>query len=567
MKKKSCKSFLLPKGKTRKLLLITKLSLLLMITTVFSVSAGVYSQSVRVDLKLENASLEKVFQSIQEQTEFDFFYKNEYLPKDKFISKTYTNAKIDKVLDDVLEGTGLIYRVLNTDIIITKGHGAGSGSTGLFDQQPTRTITGTVTDDTGQPLPGVSVVVKGTTNGTVTNDNGVYSLNVPENADVLTFSFVGFKSQDVQLNNRTNIDLQMEQDIIGLDEVIAVGYGTMKKSDLTGSVQRVDAEQYATQQTTNMLEMLSGTVAGFNSSQGTSAAGGGTMEIRGPTSLAANNEPLIVLDGVIYNGNIGDINPNDIESIDILKDASSSAIFGARSASGVLIVTTKRGQMSKPTINFSAKAGLVGVTHQMYPQTPEEYLIARGDFWADLFQDKPAYYYTNPNELPSNISIEEWKSYDVTPSDDVVQLWFDRLGTKQIEVDNYKAGKTVDWYDLVFRNGLRQDYDVSLSGGTQSLRYYWSLGYTDNKGVVLGDDYKNVRSRINIDADVTSFLTVGANVQFADRDQSSQQANLGQAIRVSPFGNIYEEDGKTLTFYPYDERQVQNPLLYHNLQG
>lgn len=426
-----------------------------------------------------------------------------------------------------------------------------------------KTVTGNITGEDGEPMPGVTVIVKGTTNGTVSNTDGNYSIQVPDNSSVLVFSFIGMKSQEIEVGNQNSIDVQLSQDVIGLEEVIAVGYGTMKKSDLTGSVQRVDVTQYETQQATSMIEMLNGTVAGFNSNQGTSAAGGGSMEVRGPTSLAANNSPLIVLDGVIYNGSIGDINPNDIESIDILKDASSAAIFGARSASGVLIVTTKRGKSSKPTINFTTKIGVTGLTNHMRPQSPEEYLESRGDYWADVNQDKPEHYYTDPNNLPSGVSLDEWKNYDATPSDDPVQMWFDRMGMTQIELDNYKAGKTVDWYNEVYRNGIRQDYDMSLSGGSNSLQYYWSIGYTDNQGVQLGDDYKNIRSRVNIDADVTDFLKVGVNAQFADRDQSSQNASLGNAISASPYGNIYEEDGVTLTFYPHGDAMSQNPLLYY----
>jgi len=563
MKKKRINAFPSSGRISKKLFLIMKLSLLLMLAAVINVTASVYSQTVRIDLELENADLIKVFQSIQEQTEFDFFYKNEYLPAGKTITKSYKNAKIDKILNDVLAGTGLIYRVLDTDIVVTKQQDFDSETDDSFTRQQGKTITGTVVDENDQPLPGVTVLVPGTTIGTVTQADGSFTLDVPSDTESLTFSFIGLKTREVELGNQLTFNIQMEQDVIGLEEVIAVGYGTMKKSDLTGSVQRVDVAKYETQQTTSMIEMLNGTVAGFNSNQGTSAAGGGSMEVRGPTSLKANNSPLVVLDGVIYNGSIGDINPNDIESIDILKDASSAAIFGARSASGILIVTTKRGRTSKPTINFTTKIGVTGLTNHMRPQTPEEYTTSRGDYWADVNPDKPEHYYTDPNNLPAGLSIEEWKNYDTTPSDDPVQMWFDRMGMTQIELDNYKAGKTVDWYEEVYRNGIRQDYDLSLSGGSQSLRYYWSAGYTDNQGVQLGDDYKNIRSRINIDADVTDFLKVGVNAQFADRDRSSQNASLGNAISASPYGNIYEEDGVTLTFYPHGDAMSQNPLLYY----
>ncbi|MCG6190522.1 TonB-dependent receptor [Maribellus maritimus] len=510
-----------------------------------------YSQDARVSLNIKNSSVGEVLRDIEEQTDYFFLYNNKLVDVNRLVTVNCKDRKVENVLEQIFDGTDVDFVLKDRMIVLTN----------QLEQQIK--VTGKVTDSNGVPLPGVTVLVPGTTIGAVTNPDGTFELEIPSKAESLTFSFIGLKTQEVELNNRTNIDVQMEEDVIGLDEVIAVGYGVMKKSDLTGSVQRVNAEQYAAQQNTSMIEMLNGTVAGFNSTQGTSAAGGGSMEVRGPTSLAADTNPLVVLDGVIYNGNIGDINPNDIESIDILKDASSAAIFGARSASGILIVTTKRGQTSKPTVNFSTKIGVTGLTHHMRSQSPEEYLQSRGDYWADVNQDKPDYYYTNPNNLPDGLAIEEWKNYDATPSDDVIQMWFDRMGMTQIELDNYKAGKTVDWYDQVYRNGLRQDYDLSLSGGTALLKYYWSFGYTDNEGVTLGDDYKNVRSRVNIDADVTDFLKVGANVQYADRDQSSQSTSLGNAISASPYGNIYEEDGKTLTFYPHGDNTSLNPLLYY----
>ncbi|MCF6356647.1 MAG: SusC/RagA family TonB-linked outer membrane protein [Draconibacterium sp.] len=540
-----------------------RLSLILMLAAVLNVTASVYSQTVRIDLELKEASLEKVFQSIQEQTEFDFFYKNEYMPEDKTITKSYKNAKIDKVLDDVLEGTGLIYRVMNKDIVVTKGVSSDEGREALLAQQESKTITGTITDENGEPLIGVTVFVKGTTIGAVSNIDGIFHLIVPNDTEVLTFSFIGMKTVEITLDNQLSVNVQMEQDVIGLDEVVAIGYGTMKRSDLTGSVQRVNAAQYGTQQATSMIEMLNGTVAGFNSNQGTSAAGGGSMEVSGQTSLKSSNRPLIVLDVVTYNGSIGYINPGDIESVDILKDASSAAIFGARSASGILIVTTKRGKTSKPTINFTSKIGVAGITKHMYPQSPEQYTESRGDYWADVNSNKPDHYYTDPDNLPPGLTLEEWMNFDTTPSDDPQQMWFDRMGMTQIELDNYKAGKTTDWYDKVVRKGLRQDYDLSLSGGTQAIKYYWSIGYTDNEGVTLGDDYRNIRSRINLDADVTDFLKVGVNVQYADRDQSSQSTNLGNAIGASPYGNMYEEDGVTLTFYPHGDNTSQNPFLYY----
>jgi len=244
MKKKSI-DFLRLGRNLKKLLLIMRLSFILMLAAVFNVTASVYSQTVRVDLELKDATLEEVFQSIQEQTEFDFFYKNEHLPSNKIINLKFSNAKIDEVLDEVLDGTGLIYRVLNKDIVITKGEKSDSGSEELFAQQQTKNITGKVTDENGLPLPGVTVVAKGTTRGTVTDVEGVYNLPVPENTDVITFSFIGFKKQDIQLENRTSVYVQMVSDVIGLEEVVAIGYGVAKKigfnwSNYAGENRRIE---------------------------------------------------------------------------------------------------------------------------------------------------------------------------------------------------------------------------------------------------------------------------------------------------------------------------------------
>lgn len=424
-------------------------------------------------------------------------------------------------------------------------------------------VKGQVTSESdNQGLPGVSVVVRGTSHGTVTDSGGNYEIEVMDQNIVLVFSFVGSESQEILIGNRRILDVVLKPSLQQLDEVVVVGYGTMKKSDFTGAVQRVDATKYETQPITNMVEMLNGTVAGFNSDQATTAMGGGSMEIRGPTSLAANGDPLIILDGVIFNGSIQDINPSDIESIDILKDASSAAIFGSRSAAGVLLVTTKKGRTSKPTISFSSSTGIVGVTHHMKPFGPSEYLQSRADLFKRLHANKPEHYYTNPDDLPSGISVDEWMNYDNTPSGDPEEMWLGRLVVSPKERENYLSGNLTDWYGKVFRNGIRQDYDASISGGTNDLRYYVSSGYTHNEGITLGDEFKTFRSRVNIDADLSSFLKIGVNAQYSDRDQGFERITLESAIAQSPFTQIYGDDG-TMLMYPNDDALVTNPFVYY----
>jgi len=428
-----------------------------------------------------------------------------------------------------------------------------------------RIVSGKVTssgDDTG--IPGVNILVKGTGIGTVTDVEGNYSLSIPQLPNPsLLFTAIGFISQEIAVSNQSIIDIELAEDVQALDEVIVVGYGTQKKSDFTGAVQRVDAQNFQTQPLTNLTEMLTGTVAGFNSNQGTTAEGGGSLEIRGPTSLGANNEPLIVLDGVIYNGNIGDINPNDIQIIDNLKDASSAAIFGSRSASGVLIVTTKKGRTAKPSIHFSSKIGVAGLTNHMRSFGPDGYLAVRGDLFRRIHgANRHPSYYDNPNNLPSGISVDQWMNFDATPTGEPEGMWLNRLVVSPIEQGNYRAGRITNWYDEIFQNGIRQDYDANISGGSENLRYYFSTGYTQNNGVTLGDKFNTFRSRVNIDADLSNFLKIGVNAQFADRDQGFETISLNQAIAQSPFTQIYGEDGAML-LYPNDDALVTNPFIHY----
>lgn len=426
-------------------------------------------------------------------------------------------------------------------------------------QQPQRKIiTGSVKDVKGFPLPGVSVILKGTTTGTVTGTDGNFELQVPGDANTLVFSFVGMKTQEVSVVSVSTVNVVLEEETLGIEEVVAIGYGTMKKSDLTGSVQRVNAADFRTQAMTQVTEMLTGTIAGFNANQSTSAQGGSSMEIRGPTSLNAGTSPLIVLDGVIYNGTLRDINPYDIESVDILKDASSAAVFGAKAASGVVIITTTKGRTGKPTINFSTKLGLTDSYNQRRGLGPEEYVQFRQDYFRQLFPNQNYHFYTHPDDLPSEMTIQQWRALSAsTPLEDNVKEWMARMRFFPTEQKNYLAGKTMDMYDEVFRTGLRQEYDLSISGGTEVVKYYWSIGFNDNEGIRVGDRFSTVRSRLNADFKIVDWLSAGVNVQFSDRDDTSVPASLSFYVN-SPYGEMFDDAGN-LVRYPHGHSD--NPLL------
>ena len=424
-------------------------------------------------------------------------------------------------------------------------------------------VSGKVTSESGEGLPGVNIMLKGTTSGSITDVDGNYRIPSASRQDTLVFSFIGFLTQEVPINNRSTVDVVMSEDIVSLEQVVVIGYGEQKKSDLTGAVERLDAEKFKNQSITQVSEMLTGTMAGFYANQGALAAGGTSLEIRGQTSLKANTEPMVVLDGVVYNGSLKDINPNDIESIDILKDASSAAVFGARAASGVILITTKKGKSGKPTINFSTKVGIAEATRDLKPLNAEEFLKFRADYFREGAIGNPSipeHFYTAPDKLPDDITVEEWRNYSSSPNADPLTEYYQRLNLYPTEQENALAGKTIDWYPEVMTEGVRQTYDLSIGGGTDNVKYFWSVGYLDNEGIIRGDKYAAIRSRLNVDFTVTDWLNVGANTQFSERDESSVPASLGLMYIASPFGNKYNEDG-SLNLRPHDDPSAYNPLM------
>lgn len=427
----------------------------------------------------------------------------------------------------------------------------------LSPQAQALTVTGTVEDANGQTIPGVNVIERGTTNGTTTDFEGKFTINLQNENSVLVFSFIGYVSQEITLNGRTVIDITMAEELTELDEVVVIGYGTAKKSDLTGSVANVNVESFKTQPMVQFTDMLAGTVAGFNANQGTSAAGGASIEIRGPKSLSAGTDPLIVLDGVIFTGSLRDINPNDIQSIDILKDASSAAVFGSKAAAGVILITTKKGRTGKPTINFSSKLGITESNNQRRGLNPQEYIQFRQDYFRQMFPSIDYHFYTHPDEIPSDMTIDEWRALSSSPVADNTLEWMGRLRLFPEEQANYLEGETMDMYDEVFRKGLLQEYDVSIGGGSENVTYYWSIGYNNNEGIRVGDQYSSIRSRLNVDFQITEWLNVGMNTQFSDRDESTVPASLDFYVN-SPYGEMWDANGN-LKRYPHGHSN--NPLL------
>ncbi len=434
-----------------------------------------------------------------------------------------------------------------------------------FQQVQSLEIRGKVlASETNEPLAGVTIAVKGKNKSTASDEQGNFSLEVNQ-GDKLTFTMMNYSPHEMTVTQaQSNLLIKLQSTTSDLDEVVVIGYGTAKRSDLTGSIARVDARDYQNQPTTQLTEMLNGTVAGFNSNQSTSSAGGGSMEIRGPKSLNASTSPMIVLDGVIYNGSLSDINPADIETMDILKDASSTAVYGARAAAGVIQVTTKKGLTGTPRINLEANVGVSSLMHAFKTYDGQGYVDFRTDVMRAYNSSKPNYYYNNPDNLPDGISLETWRKASNNPQSDNTKEWLSRLNFYQIEVDNYLAGNEIYWLDEVFKRGVKQNYDLSISGGADKVKYYWSLGYQGNEGITHGDEFNIIRSRLNTDFTINDWLSAGVNAQFADRNQQSIIPSINSMFLMSPYGSQYDDDGN-LIWYP-NSFALATPLI-NNLGG
>ena len=445
-------------------------------------------------------------------------------------------------------------------------------------------IKGKVTDSRNNPVEGASVMVSGTKQGAMTDSKGNFSIGAPENS-TLIITAVGFLEKSVQVKKGGAISIQLTEQASSLADVVVVGYGTATKKDLTGSVTQIKATQLENENPRSVGDMLRGNAPGLDvgfdpSTKGSNAS----LQVRGKGTLTASSSPLIVLDGVIYSGGLEDINPNDIATIDVLKDASSAAVFGARSANGVVLVTTKRGKGGKPSITFNDNIGFNKLANKPHLLDGYEMLDFRADaIWSMVGYDSTSkpnvrYKYMNPGKLPSVTNVTEWMALTSASGDPLVE-WLNRLRMKPIEIKNYQLSKMLDWEKLIYNdNAMQHDHTVSISQRKEDYNYYLSLGYLTNEGLTVGDVYKTFRTRFNLEATAAKFLTVGFNLQFANRDESAIPLAMGDVIRTTPWGSIYTDDGLTLRASPNDDPgNNTNPFMaqyytdrkynYNNLFG
>ena len=449
--------------------------------------------------------------------------------------------------------------------------------TGLFAFESfaqTKLVAGVVKDQSGEPLIGVNVMEKGTTNGSITDVDGKYSVSVTGKNPVLVFSYIGYVSQEIPVAGKNKIDVILKEDTEELEEVVVIGYGTAKKKDLTGAISRVKAENMEVEAPRSVQDLLRASAAGLSISMSTDAAGTADLQVRGKNTLNAGSAPLLVLDGVIYDGSLQDINPMDIESIDVLKDASSVAVYGAKASNGVVAITTKKGKSGKPGITFNTNVGLVQVARLPKTVDGAGFLKFRQEFGESQMTEaelaaQPGRF-TDPRVLASQgADLLAWYNYDqkehvstLPDESTLLKAWLGRLNFKSIEMENYLNGIETNWDDVVYQTGFQQDYTASISNRKEDFSYYWSLGYADREGVKVGDRYRNFRSRLNMESKVTSFLTVGLNAQFATRVGGYLAADVDQREHNSPFTtNDIDDLDSPYRMYPSGDNNTKNPFF------
>ncbi|NIJ43900.1 TonB-linked SusC/RagA family outer membrane protein [Wenyingzhuangia heitensis] len=478
-----------------------KLTIYLFLFSLFNIHASTYSQKAKVTLDLNNVSVEKVFREIESQTEFKVLYNDNDLNYKKLVSIKVRNELVTNVLKNLFNNTNIHYKTVGKQIVMLK-----SNAKKTIAQQVI--VKGNVKDDLGMPIPGANVVVKGTTNGTITDFDGNYSITVKNNNAVLVFSYVGYLTKEVSVNGKTVVDVVLEADVSELDAVVLVGYGTVKKSDLTGSVSSVNTEQISKTQNVSIAQAIQGRAAGVTVSKSSGSPGAApTVRIRG-TGTVNNANPLYVVDGVPVN-DITNINMEDAKSIEVLKDASATAIYGSRGANGVILIETKKGTKNKPTITYNTYTGFQNKIDNLEVMNAQQ--------WAEI-----------RNEANTN---------DGTPLDP--------------EFSDPASLPSYNWKDAVYQTGVMTNHQLSFSGGSDKSTYYVSLGHISQKGIVKESSYKRTNLRINNTYQLNKAIKVGHNIQYAFSDRVSipeygpnvwtRASFVGFA--VDPVTPIYKEDG------------------------
>lgn len=494
-------------------------------------------QNVKVTLSMRNVSIKDVLDEVEKQTNYLFVIDND-VNLNKKVSVNIKFSTLRNLLQQVLVRNGYAYDVKEHHIIVSK---MGQwqlqkavnrvGSLQTTTKGDKNTLTGKVIDaKTGEPVIGASVRVKNSKMNGITNVNGEFSINnIPGDAELIV-SYIGYEESVVHRDNLASVIVQLREKSKSLDEVVVVGYGSQKKSDLTGVVTSIGADKLNNVSTDNVLDKLAGQVPGLNIVSTNAQPGSDqTLRVRGNNSLTASTSPLVVLDGIPYSGSLGDINPDIIESISVLKDASSAAIYGSRGANGVILIQTKQGKEGRVSVTYKGQVGMAEPERRLKMMNGTQYIQYLKDLQHQLYGTP--YEQLNPETV---------------------------LGSDEYE--NYKAGRETDWQDIIFRKALVTSHQISISGGTKNTTYMASIGRFRQDGVVENTGLKRTNISVNVTQNLKNWLKIGMNVQAVQKDFGGVRPDIEAAIKMSPYGTYKDEKGN-LVYKPMVRNSLySNPM-------
>jgi len=508
--------------------------LFFILMTGLTYSKPTYAQEVlnkKINLSVQDKNLSDVLKLLAKTHQVEFVYNQDVVQTNRKVSAQFENQTIKQVLDQLLAQYHITYKVFKTKII-------------LIDAQPEAIlvakkeslaieVSGKVVDEKDLPLPGVSVTIKGTMKGTITDPDGNFKIAVPNAGDILVFKYIGFNTQEIPIQNASPLAIKLLADNKSLNEVVVVGYGTKKKSDLTGSIASLNADEIVKSRAPNAQEALQGRMAGVDVKRSSSKPGADmSIEIRGVNSIYGNTQPLYVVDGIPVS-NINDINPADIERMDVLKDASSTAIFGSRGANGVVIVTTKRGNSGQTKISYDGYVGFVNAYNLPDVMSGPEFVDYAREFYRTL----------GSNATPA-VTYTESQIFSAT------------------ELSNIASGNYTNWVDLIKQNGLQTNHNLSITGGDPSTNYFLSAGYQGYEGSVKVENTKKYTLKVGIEKTLNKTFKVGASLYgtYTDLNLGSGEA-FRSAYRLRPTGSAYNADGSDRFFAYESEAQITNPAF------
>lgn len=513
--------------------------LLLITIGLSSAFANSSKAQTKIDISVNNVSLEQLFKEIQRKSEFIFFYKDNVLNHQ--VSLKLRNATLPTILDKAFENTNLTYVIDNRQVVVKENQTIPQVTTSSEKEIQDRIIKGNIIDDQNTPLAGATVIVKGTNIGVSTDFDGNFELKVPENANTLVISYLGFVTQEVNIVGIKNLEIKMLPDNLSLNEVVVIGYGTERKALLTGAISAINSNQIEDLPVPGVDGLLQGQVTGVQVLQNSGTPGGEmSVRIRGLTSISGSNQPLYIIDGIpVTTGDFGmvgyagqgasaitDLNPNDIESISVLKDASSTAIYGARASNGIVLITTKRGKAQKAVVNVNIYTGIQRAWKQLDMLDARQWMEYRNDLTnSTVFTD---------DEM-NNITID------------------------------------TDWQDVIFRSAPISNYEVSATGGSEKTKYFIGGTLFKQQGILIGTDYKRLNGRVNLDHELSDKFTIGTSIGLSyaktDRVESDQTLHgpLPNGISTPAIYPVYNPDGSYNQDGPYSNAvSIANEAINEN---